>query len=882
MQRHHLAFAAKDGRTNFEKREVFIDPFRNSCDGSTRIAPSAEVLSVDSLQVRARSETPGRRRSLAAQQCRHLGTQSISRNPRRLLQTGKSSNCGEASLVGLPVFIQLFEFTIHLRFFFDLNLNSDTRQLMRSTKIREYVDQFNKRSIQEIRRVKCDETKPHCLRCRSFKVQCDGYDLPASAKAKPQTLRPLVPQRKILIPAARPVLPVYKQPASNRFENESEARYFNCFHLEIARHLGGCFDPELWPGSFLRASESDWPIRKGLIALGALDLTSSAGLSQIREGIKPSNITDNYLFALQEYNRFIMGMKQAMNAEDLRTQLLASILIICFESYLGNAKSVETQVRTSVRLLQDWKDKNARPWFHPLTSPAPDIVEDELVHFFDRLDLEVMSQGDPLSQEEHWLLKDKGTELVVTMPKKFGSLREARMGVGIFPAPDIVEDELVHFFDRLDLEVMSQGDPLSQEEHWLLKDKGTELVVTMPKKFGSLREARMWGNLLHRRTVALLAAEDSNFTLSAHSIVVLDLVAKKCRNSAMRREAISLLADRPRREAFWDSVMAAKICAWIVKVEEEGMVDGFVPEEARVRKIGAKFDLEKKEAELWCYQPKEKGNIVDLRRRETTISWGTPSGSMAFYTGSGEGETDSSFAPVQWSRANEFGRDGSMTLRATGTADKYGVVDREESDQSSLNADPASHWNSGHVSAVNWEGSSKGSFYVDAGSYWNSGHCGVLPTGMPDCLVSILMLSSFIAQASYSILYTLILPAMPPKKATAAANRVGKAPVRTSKRIAALPTISYAPVKQPTSISTPKPTKRAPAKKVPTNKPLTPEAKRKAAAAAFAKVPVANITRRGREKMTDEEAAKDRKKQKDKKRAERKAAEDKKRWIMRR
>ncbi|KAF8856196.1 hypothetical protein BDZ45DRAFT_594523 [Acephala macrosclerotiorum] len=553
----------------------------------------------------------------------------------------------------------------------------------------------------KIRRVKCDETKPHCLRCHKFKISCDGYDLPSSNNTRhPSKLRPLVPQRKTLIPAARPLLPVYKQPASNRFENEFEVRYFNSFRLEIAGHLGVCFDPDLWPRSFLQSSESSWPIRKGLIALGALDLTSQAGLSQIREGIKASNITDNYLFALQEYNRFILGMKKFMGTQngDLRTQLLASILIICFESYSGNAKGVETQVRTSVRLLEAWKAEITRPWFHPLTSPAPNIVEDELVHFFHRLDLEVMSQGDPLIQEEHWLLEDKGNDLIATMPKEFGSLSEARMWGNVLHrrtvhwlnAHDDKGNADISIWDRVagnlspytlselqnhkdDFELwMRAFDPLFKRSlrpegragftihaimraHWLVLMLMFESVFRKDEIcYDAFYEdfAEMLG--ISR---ALLDAEGSNFTLRAHSIVILDMVAKKCRNSAMRREAIRLLADRPRREAFWDSVMAAKICAWIVEVEEEDMVDGYVPEEARVRKIGAKFDLERKEAELWCYQPKERGNIVDLKRRETTIPWATPSRSMPCYAGRGDGNKNS-LTPIQCSRVSELAARG--------------------------------------------------------------------------------------------------------------------------------------------------------------------------------------------------------------------------------
>jgi hypothetical protein len=118
-----------------------------------------------------------------------------------------------------------------------------------------------------------------------------------------------------------------------------------------------------------------------------------------------------------------------------------------------------------------------------------------------------------------------------------------------------------------------------------------------------------------------LEGHDSVFSLGTQGIIVLDVVAKKCRDPLMRREAIKLLINKSRREAFWDIVLTAKINMWIIDIEEEGMVDGFIPEEARARKTGMKFDMEKRVAHIWTHFPVRKDSLDELRRRETTLRW---------------------------------------------------------------------------------------------------------------------------------------------------------------------------------------------------------------------------------------------------------------------
>jgi hypothetical protein len=86
-------------------------------------------------------------------------------------------------------------------------------------------------------------------------------------------------------------------------------------------------------------------------------------------------------------------------------------------------------------LLQDWLDSRYNESSYTLdasgkdgiTSPAKNVVEDELVQAFARLDLQLMSFIDPRPPKIHQNLLAKGQSTIDNMPKTFTSIDEARI-----------------------------------------------------------------------------------------------------------------------------------------------------------------------------------------------------------------------------------------------------------------------------------------------------------------------------------------------------------------------------------------------------------------------------------------------------------------------
>jgi hypothetical protein len=109
------------------------------------------------------------------------------------------------------------------------------------------------------------------------------------------------------------------------------------------------------------------------------------------------------------------------------------------------------------------------------------------------------------------------------------------------------------------------------------------------------------------------------FSFDLGVIPPLFLAVVKCRVSEIRKKALQLLTNYPRREGVWDSVMMAALGKWVIEMEEEGAVGEFVPEESTVRKANIAFDLAEKMATMTCLQmDKETGEFVGRRK---DITW---------------------------------------------------------------------------------------------------------------------------------------------------------------------------------------------------------------------------------------------------------------------
>jgi hypothetical protein len=104
------------------------------------------------------------------------------------------------------------------------------------------------------------------------------------------------------------------------------------------------------------------------------------------------------------------------------------------------------------------------------------------------------------------------------------------------------------------------------------------------------------------------------FVFEMQTLTPLDNITKKCRDPVIRRKAVALLRRRPMREGIRDSLLSAKVGEWIMGIEEEGLVDGFIGEEWRTRGMSVRLEEDGRRARVSCWV-----GVTDSDRREGII-----------------------------------------------------------------------------------------------------------------------------------------------------------------------------------------------------------------------------------------------------------------------
>ena len=290
------------------------------------------------------------------------------------------------------------------------------------------------------RRIKCDEKRPSCSQCEKSKKACPGYPAP-SRSARPHEVVPLAPKPLLAAappllqpaPATRPPIPnvdlptrraakqaarkraaakpapkensaanlnangltIYR-PSANLPLEDQEGLYFQLFRTQTARELSGFFDSVFWTQTVLRECHSAPAIRHAVVALGALYKTLeqsslSPPSSPSQKQLVPAGSTaSHWQMAVKEYSAAITSVV-ALNAQNQgshRILLMASVLLACFDSFIGDHKQAINQIQNGLRLLDQLRAARQHPL---LPGGSPDTIEDELIQMFTRLAIQAKS-----------------------------------------------------------------------------------------------------------------------------------------------------------------------------------------------------------------------------------------------------------------------------------------------------------------------------------------------------------------------------------------------------------------------------------------------------------------------------------------------------------
>ena len=365
---------------------------------------------------------------------------------------------------------------------------------------------------------------------------------------------------------------------------------------------------------FLQACEFDDSIRYAVIALGALDKTSQTSRQESIGPHASAVAGQHYQNALRAYTSAI-HFAQRPGKRDLRTALLTSLAIISFEAWYGRHDIALRQIKIGTLLIKEWEENSQHKSISGHSRTAPQDVKTVLLPVFSRLSVQLLSSTGDQTPESPPPLSGYHEEDADCLPSAFDTLEEARefqdiilkqllkfISKGQSPIPKTASNSARSypsciFKSPIPLSILAERDALTRTvEKWLsafapLKRRLNPTVIE-DRKAAIALEANIRGVYMSSMTAcaenemvydnyydfykdmvdlceaqlktsrppgeSTYAATVPRFSFPTGVIMCLWSVGHKCRDPALRRRAMSLLLNYPRREGLWNSVFAGR------------------------------------------------------------------------------------------------------------------------------------------------------------------------------------------------------------------------------------------------------------------------------------------------------------------------------------
>ncbi|KAJ4990640.1 C6 zinc finger protein [Stagonosporopsis vannaccii] len=219
----------------------------------------------------------------------------------------------------------------------------------------------------KIRRIKCDETKPHCRRCTTTGRTCDGYDvgispLRTSPREKtPSASQSLPPPIEAVVDFAVETLSLHAPPLLLpllRLESDEERISLQFYVKHAGPALAKSSNSAFWQRQVLQAAHQYASVQHCIIALGAM-------YRRFFEAT-PSHIDKNlagqrYQFALNQSNKAIQQLIQdqakisKIGAADKLTAMTCCVLFGSMANLERQHNASLSHLRSGIRMLRETK-----------------------------------------------------------------------------------------------------------------------------------------------------------------------------------------------------------------------------------------------------------------------------------------------------------------------------------------------------------------------------------------------------------------------------------------------------------------------------------------------------------------------------------------------
>ncbi|PYI23242.1 hypothetical protein BO99DRAFT_419253 [Aspergillus violaceofuscus CBS 115571] len=430
-----------------------------------------------------------------------------------------------------------------------------------------------------------------CARCTSTGRHCDGYDDLA--------LKPMIkPPHVVQMPSA------WAQVSGNTIEIEN----FAFFRSVTTTDLAGFFDIGFWTGKLLQLAHQYPTLWHAMTALACVHhdfVTDRTPSTVARVGETP-----NMRFALVQFNKSIQSLRKLLSRPTLTrldkvVALSTCLLFTCMASLQGRQWQAFVHINSGLKMFHHW-DLGVRK----RERIDHDREIDLLLVAFTQLD----SQARPYLPNQRNDFQWTDSRIILSSTKEpFRSLLDAYLSLEVhfnslmrlmmskeFSNPTRVAENLakkqkcVDGFKQWDARLsgfLSAAAPSETDDRALdllyVRRIFAHVFLTLDFTKGELCHddfLKDYKRMLHLATKLLddlnsspQARKDTSrpsFCLSTTVAEPLFLIATRCREPTVRRNALRLLQQYPRREGICEGMVAAKIAETMIEIEEKGCHSG--------------------------------------------------------------------------------------------------------------------------------------------------------------------------------------------------------------------------------------------------------------------------------------------------------------------
>ncbi|KAJ5697999.1 hypothetical protein N7462_000004 [Penicillium macrosclerotiorum] len=449
------------------------------------------------------------------------------------------------------------------------------------------------------RRVKCDETKPACVRCTTTGRRCDGYaplktsfpeykalaparttdasdttgSSSSSASRTTQTAQLVIrirPEYRSLAPLADP----------SQADLTPKERWFLVFFRHVtARTNAKFFGEEFWGRLVHQASEVQPAVRHSAIGISALHWDSLAKYHSVRGDQDPS-------FALHQCSKAFAYLQANFGASVSRRQRMEAVLISCgillsFAFGQGDARACGCHIRSGLGLLHGWQRLQMD------NSPVGLVI----LKSFSQLHLDWLPLVGPDGGLENYsyplhLAVNYQPNIVVETPEDACGILlilgwlTLQMKPQRLPGQPVAcaSSALLQRLDHWKALILNRSGALSQQnrETIAILDVWREVVLIKFLTDGRLEEGEMRydDHLPHFERTVELGRYLTNGALSsswAWSAIVTPLFfcAFKCRDWTTRREALDVLLAWRHEQGIWSLSGPALVLKRLIEIESK-------------------------------------------------------------------------------------------------------------------------------------------------------------------------------------------------------------------------------------------------------------------------------------------------------------------------